>query len=143
MRVPVVVAMMLNSIVHGIMLVSVSFSMDMRITFGMSGVVLVLVRVGFSGLAAGEEQGGESEGGECAFHWVLVLGLLMLVVQLSVSSFTLMRFFQRTYHGRWCRLMMKYTSNAPAVAMANMLRPTATPTPAVHQTVAAVVRPLE
>ncbi len=102
MRVPVVVAMVLNSIMHGVMLVFVSFGMLMCIAFGVGGAILVFASVGFSGWAAGEEQSGESEGCEYVLHWFMVFRLsyrcdLLLAVLAATDMWCLMAYGIRRY----------------------------------------------
>ncbi len=137
MRVLVIVAM-------AILLVMAFCAVIVAVAFGVGGRAFCMAGLVFVRHAAGEEEGGGEEGKKRTFHVCWILGLLRVAcVQSLLFSFCLIRCFQRTYQARWCRLMRKYTSNAPAVAMVNMLRPTATPIAAVHQMVAAVVRPLE
>lgn len=110
MIMPVVVAMASGGIMRVIVAIAFGGGMVMTIALGVGASTfhfLMGIGGGLFGLAAGEKQGGKGYRCDHAFHWSLVFVGLLVVVLSFVPVSCLMRFFHRTYHARWCRLMRK------------------------------------
>ncbi len=74
MRVPILVTVtipfVMSNSVAMFMCRGTIYRVIMPIAFGMGSAVQFVVGIGFGGLAACEEQGGEDEGCEYVFHWL-------------------------------------------------------------------------